>query len=295
MENDKLLGLLWAPFLADAYSLGGHWIYETNEINTNTLDFSTLNNPLSTYHPTKKAGDFTHYGDQALWLLMHLKEHKTYDAINFGKLWQSKMTPYTGYKDKASTQTLTHLKEGKSFLACGSNSTELSIIGRHAPLIYTLHDNIDEINDAIKLHTVLTHMSKEALESSKFITEVVMGLLYNQPLEMLIQGNAAFYGDTVKNEVELALKFVDEAPIETVEKLGASCNLKGALASTIFLVLKYQNSFEEFLEANVQAGGDSAARGMVGGMLLGAKLGFKEIKPTWITKLSAYNTIESLL
>ena len=54
--------ILFASFVGDAFSLGPHWIYSQREIAEKAGTISGYIDPLSSYHPGKKAGDFTHYG-----------------------------------------------------------------------------------------------------------------------------------------------------------------------------------------------------------------------------------------
>jgi hypothetical protein len=52
-------------------------------------------------------------------------------------------------------------------------------------------------------------------------------------------------------------------------KIGKASPTEGALPSALYFALKYQHDVEEALIANAGCGGDSAARAMVIGMLLG--------------------------
>ena len=53
-------------------------------------------------------------------------------------------------------------------------------------------------------------------------------------------------------------------------KIGKASPTEGALPSALYFALKYQHDIEAALIANANCGGDSAARGIVVGMLLGA-------------------------
>jgi pimeloyl-ACP methyl ester carboxylesterase len=60
-------------FAADALCLGPHWIYDSTEIaRIYSSGLTRYDAPHSKYHPGKRAGDFTHYGDQTLALLRRL-------------------------------------------------------------------------------------------------------------------------------------------------------------------------------------------------------------------------------
>ena len=294
MNKDKLKGLMWGSLLGDAYTLGGHWIYDQDELANSKLTFNALNDPLSSYHPTKKAGDFTHYGDQSVWLLKHISQTKKYDAFAFAEVWQENMSSYTGYIDGASKSTLSNLNNGASFMGCGSESQDLSIIGRHAPIIFTL-SNIDDIVDSVKFHTFLTHFTKEVLDASKYIVEVTLAMVYDLDVETTLKERAKYYGDMVEAEVNKAFEARDMNANDAIKLLGQACGVKGGLASTVYLLLNYHDDFEGLLKANVLAGGDSASRGMVAGMVMGARYGFEAIKPSWIEELNDYEKINELI
>ena len=294
MNKDKLKGLLWGSLLADAYSLGGHWIYDQDHLANSTLNFQGLNDPQSSYHPTKKAGDFTHYGDQSVWLLKYISNAKTYDAFDFVKVWQENMNDYKGYVDSASKETLNNLNDGASFMGCGSESHDFSVVGRHAPIIFAL-SNMDEIVESVKFHTFLTHFTKEVLDASKYIVEVTLAMVYNLDVEKTLKERAKFYGEAVEAEVTKAFEVRDIPTNEAIKTLGASCGVNGALASTVYLLLNYHHDFEALLKANILAGGDSASRGMVAGMIVGARYGFEAIKPSWIEEINDYTLLNDLI
>lgn len=294
MKNDKRKGIIWGALLGDAYSLGGHWIYDQKTLANSELNFETLNNPLSSYHPTKKAGDFSHYGDQTLWLLAYLQETKRYDLFDYGELWQKNMRNYEGYTDGASSSSLANIASGSSFMGCGSESTDLSVVGRHAPLLYSL-ENIDEMLESMKLHNFLTHFTKETLDVSKYIVEVTLAMAYDLDVETTLKERSKFYGDMVEAEVAKAFAVKNKPTNEALSELGLSCDVKGGLASTVYLLLNYHDDFEALLKANVLAGGESAARAMVAGMVVGARHGFEAIKPSWIEEINEYKKLNELI
>jgi len=261
MNNDKLKGLLWGSLLGDAY----------NHNKKNSL-----------------------YGHQLIWLLDYMNKSKVYDPFIFGAIWQKKMSSYTGKQDKASTDTLVNLKSGRSFLSAGSSSHDLSIVGRHAPILFTLK-GMDEMLESVKFHTCLTHMSKEALDASKYIAEVTLAMIYNLDIESTLKERAKFYGEMVENEVDKAFTLKDKPIDIALTILGTHSDIEGALASTIYLLLNYHNNFERLLEVNLQAGGNSSARAMVAGMVIGARYGFKAISPEWIEEIEAYEELNTLI
>ena len=79
MTNQK--AAVVGAFVADALSLGVHWVYNTGVIDKKFGRVDRYYDPLTSYHKGKRAGDFTHYGDQMLVLLESLSGA---DAIRRG-------------------------------------------------------------------------------------------------------------------------------------------------------------------------------------------------------------------
>ena len=73
------------------------------------------------------------------------------------------------------------------------------------------------------------------------------------------------------------------------------CEIPAAFPATVHLIAKYQDDFEAVLIENIMAGGDSAARGMVTGMVLGAYHGMDMIPERWLDGLNARGQIMTLL
>ena len=70
-------------------------------------------------------------------------------------------------------------------------------------------------------------------------------------------------------------------------KVGKASPTEGALPGALYFALKYASSLEEALIANAGVGGDSAARGIVIGMLLGAVHGPAGLPARWLATLNA--------
>ncbi|MGD8298362.1 MAG: ADP-ribosylglycohydrolase family protein, partial [Desulfobacterales bacterium] len=58
---------------------------------------------------------------------------------------------------------------------------------------------------------------------------------------------------------------------------------------------KYEDNLAEGLIENAMAGGDSAARGLIVGMILGAHLGIDAIPQDWLSELKSYQEIVDLM
>ena len=76
--------------------------------------------------------------------------------------------------------------------------------------------------------------------------------------------------------------------------MGKASPTEGALPGALYFAMKYQDSLEEALIANAGCGGDSAVRGMVIGMLLGAFHPRTAIPERWLGALNSRPHVQAL-
>ncbi|PKL12910.1 MAG: ADP-ribosylglycohydrolase family protein, partial [Spirochaetae bacterium HGW-Spirochaetae-6] len=286
--QEKLEGLLWGSFVADALSLGLHWEYDMDLLQEKFQKISGYVDPRkNSYHSNKQAGQLTHYGDQALLLLESIDRNKGFQADVFSREWQGFFQKYQGYQDHATRTTLENLSRGQVFFEAGSHSDELGGSCRIAPLIYYYHKNKKILLEAVKEQTFLTHNHPLVIESAVFIARVALKVLSGEaPVfaieDMLAQEVANAELSVIVRE---GIRSVSMDSASALKKLGQSCALNHALSGAIHFIVKYEDNLQEALTMNVLCGGDSASRGMVIGMILGCSLGKKAIPDSWMRDL----------
>jgi len=294
--KSSVYGAIYGALVADAFSLGGHWVYEPLEIQERFPKLEGFYDPMTQYHGSKKAGDFTHYGDQCMWLLESISLEKEFSLANFSSRWKEYFTEYTGYIDGASKTTLEGLNAGKSAIEAGSSSQDLSVAGRIAPLALLYSTAQKELEDAAVIQSKMTHNSKESIMATRFFSQLLYLVLQGYtPKNSLLAMLEESHDEKVKTWIKTALASVEHDSIEAIKSCGQSCNVNGACPSSLHLILKYENDYAEAMRQNVYAGGDSAARGMVTGMILGAYNGLEKIPKAWISALSNKDRIEQYI
>lgn len=290
--------MVLASFAADSLSLAAHWIYDTSVIDQEFGVIDQLLPPaIDSYHNTKRKGDFTHYGDQSLVLLKHLAEVRNFDLRRFADAWIHFCKTSDGYMDKASRKTLAALGEGKSPEECGSGSSDLGGPARIAPLIYWYRDDPTRLMTCAHEQTRFTHTGSGIDASTEFIVRTALGVLNGQsPAEIIAQ-----ILDEGVQDLDLDMRLrrsVDTAGDDSrrvIAEFGQMCSTSAALPGAVHLILTYQDNLREALIQNVMAGGDSAARGLVVGMILGAYQGIDGIDKSWLEEMRAAHTIEQCL
>ena len=292
--NDNAKAMVLASFAADSLALGAHWIYDTAVITNDIGRVEDLRPPVAgSYHATKNLGDFTHYGDQTLVLLESIAESPGFDLGNFARHWQLLCSDYQGYLDHATKDTLNNFAAGKSPSDSGSASTELGGGSRVAPLVYVYSDDLDKLIVGVRQQTAMTHNDPDVIAGTEFIAATAWHALKGTPpvsamKKLLPEG-------TLQNSILNGLESSTMGTKQAIKHFGQSCHISDALPSVVHLIAKYEDNLKEALVENVMAGGDSAARGMLVGMVLGAHLGPDAVPTDWLEKLTNHRKINDLL
>jgi ADP-ribosylglycohydrolase len=294
MMNAKAQAMVLASFAGDALSLGVHWIYNTNVIDKKWGQVENYIKPeRPTYHPTKDLGDFTHYGDQTLVLLQSIAGSSGYSLTHFAKSWQDFFDSYDGYVDGATKDTLDNLASGKDITGAGSASDDLAGAARIAPLVYRYHQDEDQLIQNVRSQTAFTHNHPEVIDAAEFLARVTVRVLQGAAPVAAINKvvKDGFSREPLGKWVNDGLDSVEKDTRQVMLDFGQMCEMYAALPGVIHLIGKYENNLRQGLIENAMAGGDSAARGLVAGMILGAHSGREAIPQRWLTELKAYDRI----
>lgn len=296
LMSDKAKAMVWASFAADSLALAAHWIYDTDLISERFGRPDTLKAPWpDSYHAGKQEGMFTHYGDQALWLLESVAMKKGFDLSHFARAWKKGFSHYDGYLDRATKITRENFKKGFGPEKSGSPSTDLAGAARIAPIIYHHAGEPAKCISHCRAQTAMTHASPMVTGCAEFFAGAVLETLSGKkPAEALLSAKAALPADLVPL-LESGLDSADQDTLSAIGRFGTSCDASGAFPAVVHLVAKYQDDPIEGLVRNVAAGGDSAARGMIAGMFFGAHSGMDAVRPNWKSRMKAAPWLATLL
>ncbi|WP_122893240.1 ADP-ribosylglycohydrolase family protein [Arcobacter peruensis] len=277
-DRKKIEELILTSLVADAYSLGAHWVYDEKQLKENNLNWEELNNPLSVWHKDKKAGEFTHYGDQTYWLYEFLKDKDTFDENEYLKYWESKIASYNGYIDGSSRETLENIKN--DVVPSGSSSTDLSIVGRITPLLLVSKTKEEFISNVEKL-VKLTHNSQKSINASKFFAKVLLESLEGKEIETILLELKEQSDSHIQGLISRGIASKAEDTFDTIRTFGPACDVDEGFSGIIHLLCKYSN-LKDMLICNAKAGGDSSARGMIASVILMANKSIKQIPQNWL-------------
>ena len=296
--NAQATSMVMASFAGDSLALGAHWIYDTKTILRTFGRVESLLKPLpNSYHPTKEKGAFTHYGDQSFVLLESLAAMQRFDLADFSTRWRKLFEDYTGYRDEATKTTLTAYASGKKPEDGGSPSDELAGASRIAPLVYTYCNDLSALRQAAVAQTRMTHNHSLTLDSAAFFATVAFSVLGGVgPVEAMERTAAEDFKDSpISGWVKAGIASAGRESVPVIADFGQNCHAPEAFPGVVHLIARYQNDLREALIQSVMAGGDSAARAMMVGMILGAYPGSGDLPEEWVSEMKKGKTILRLL
>lgn len=257
-----------AALVADALSLGSHWVYDQGKLARLYPDGITkLTDPASSYHPNRKAGQLTHFGDQMV-LLKGSLENGSYDESRWRTTWVEGMTGYDGYLDGATKDTLAN--DGHE----PSSSNDLSGASRLAPILDLDLPPADKIS-AARSQTTLTHGDPEVADSAEFFVRAVLASEEGATFAEAFQKAAAegsYHQLKPAGHLESALAAgSDYLAVGTA--MGLTCHTPEAFPLSLYLALRDGATFSSAITENALAGGDTSARAMLIALLFEARDG----------------------
>ena len=277
-DQKKIKELILTSLVTDAYCLGSHWVYDEKQLQENNLDWNELNNPLSVWHKGKSAGEFTHYGDQTYWLYEFVKDKETFDEKEYLAFWQEKVKSYNGYIDGATRETLENIKNNIS--PCGSSSSDLSIVGRIAPLLMVSNSK-EEFLENVEKFVKLTHNSEKSVSATLFFAKVLLECLKGKDVLTAIQNIKEESNSNIQAFVLKGLNSKDNDTFESIREFGPACDVAEGFSGIVHLLSKYSN-LKDMLISNAKAGGDSSARGMIAAIIFMANQPISQLPQKWL-------------
>lgn len=258
-----------AATVADALSLGPHWVYNQGKLaRVFPEGISQFSDPVSSYHPNRKAGQLTHYGDQMQLLEQSLQKHKGFDLAGWREDWLLGMTGYDGYLDGASKET--QASQGMT----SSGSDDLAGASRFAPIM-DLKVPDEEKVAAARAQTGLTHGDPVVADAAEFFARATLavekGATFREGFERACD-DGAYTSLPVREHLEKVLTLGDEV-LAVASELGLTCHTSEAFPLALYLLLRPGATFESAMSENGLAGGDTSARALLMALLFVARDG----------------------
>ncbi len=257
-----------ASLVADALSLGPHWIYNPAKIARLYPDgVRAFTDPQSGFHSNRKAGELTHYGDQTWFLHESIRRRAEFCPDGWRDDWTAAMEDYDGYRDGATKETLA--SRGRT----PSDSNDLAGAARIGPLL-DLDLPLEKTVEAARQQTSLTHGDASVADAAEFFVRAVFAIKkgsgFREAFARAVEdGHYATLDPGTALQAAIAADSADA--MGTAKKMGLTCHTPEAFPLSLFFALRSEKGLLETLSDNALAGGDSSARGMLLALLFAAR------------------------
>lgn len=291
-----------AAFLADALTLGPHWVYDQEKIARLYPDGITVfDEPRSSYHPNRKKGQFTHYGDQMMMVARAVAAAPDWSLPVFRSVWQSGMTAFDGYVDGASKTTLANLAAGSPDPA--SDSNDLAGASRFAPTLFPSNKTLRDKIRAAREQAALTHGDGTVIDAAEFFVRATVALQKELSIPDAFQQSAEANYENLPakdwlTQATEALRCEDY--LKAAADFGLTCHIPEAFPATLYFALRWhrngagtsESDFLTALSKNSLAGGDTSARAIPLAVFLAAA-GCRIPNDLW-EQLDAHESLSTL-
>ncbi|ADO77424.1 ADP-ribosylglycohydrolase family protein [Halanaerobium praevalens] len=284
--SNKRKELVKAVFVADALSFGSHWVYSTDKLKEEYSGIiDEYRDPMSKFHEGKKAGDLSHYGEQAFVLLKSISENQSFDLKQFRNDWIEHLENNEMYLDHAMKDSLEKFKESETLI--GAENHELGGIARSLPIFIEEEISKKEFLDLVHL----THNGEVVDQTASFvfnlIQEVLAGENYRKAIEDQKEINQ-FVADNFR-KIGSKAKIVANA-----DDRGQGCSIEQGFP-IVLDVLWNADDLLDALTLNIMAGGDTSSRAMVIAAIIAADNGLDSLTPKLISEFKKAKLVSALL
>lgn len=281
--------MLLGALVADAASLGVHWIYDPKRIEEIAAhrDGQTSFTPIDAHnfegvpayfaHGARSDGDLSQYGE-VLWLAIGsiLTEHG-FDVAAYQESFAAHFGPggaFVGYIDRPTGGTLENIA-GEVLAPSGIDDDQLPATAR-LPAIMAVYSGKSNAMDMVKAAMEVTNVNDVAWAYSEVFAGLIDRLLGGAELQSALKAAADRADPSIRETLVQALETPEISSTNYAEVNGRACHLPMA-APLIFHILKHSQSYREAVERNNLAGGDSAGRSILIGAIMGLIHGRDEV------------------
>ena len=274
--RDAILGTI----VADAASLGLHWVYDVDEVARLGGGAPEFHSPEGReFHTARRVGQLTHYGEHAVLVLESLAATGGFDADDYRRrlIEHFGAADYDGYIDHA-TQDLLATKRGADDNQAGAFVKLAPLVARY------LNGGEDPLEDAIRVTHDNTQAVRYALAASEAIGAAIIGATPKEVVQVVSGGSGA--------PAALAKRALqaDPDPIAFALKTGQTCPVPNALPVALHATL-HTADFKDMVRKSILSGGDSSGRLFVSAAIIGAHAG---VPADWLERLDSVGRIAEL-
>ncbi len=274
----SLLGAL----VADAATMGLHWMYDQAHIETvaTTGDILFRQPDENIYkdrkayfaHQAKRVGENSQYGESARVVARSLIATGQYSPTAHQELFFATFGPcgsYHGFADRPTKALVARMiMEGDDIpAASGADDDQLPALSS-VPALFAYAQDQSTVADAVSVTTI----NADALAGAQVLFDCLSRLEAGEALPDALAGSVGCASGELAALLQEALDMPAYDPLAAANHFGMPCHIKQGLPLAWHL-LQHATDFTEVVRDNIRCGGDSCGRSMAVGSVAGLVFG----------------------
>lgn len=272
---------LTGALVADAASMGLHWLYDQDQIKlvaaTGSLlfrqpDAAVYDNKRGAYvHAARHAGEMSHYGVSAR-LVSELVKRQGYSVAGHQKAFMDMFGPcglYHGYADRPTKHLIGRMLIEGDELTQPSGMDDNQMPGISVvPGLFSGNAPESQLEEAVKVISI----DPNVVNSAKAVYSVLSQLQSGEPLKTALANAANTVEGELGKRMSDALELEAYEPLDTASQMGLACYVEHAMPLSWYL-LNHATDFVSTVRDNIRCGGDTCGRTMALGTIAGLAFG----------------------
>ncbi|MFT5649403.1 MAG: ADP-ribosylglycohydrolase [Yoonia sp.] len=300
MSYSQTSEMLFGALIADAACLGLHWIYDPERIAAITVshnghcafvpvDAANYEDVMGYFaHGARRNGMLTQYGEVLRLAVQSMNANAggfdvaAYQAAFVGHFGAG--GTYHGYIDRPTRAALSNIANEQN--PSGIDDDQNPAVAR-LPAILARYQGAENLSQMVTDAMQVTNVNDIAAAYNAAFADVLSRVMQNEPLSDALAAVAKSADDAIKADLLGALSTVDDNSTDYAGLMGRACHLPTA-GPIIFHILKHSSNYQEAVERNILAGGDSAGRAILIGAIMGCVHGIATqtgVPLSWVLKL----------
>lgn len=300
MTASPIASMLLGALVADAATLGLHWLYDPERIAeiaarqgghsaftpVDAKNFEGVRGYFA--HGARHNGMLTQYGEVLRLAIRSVHAQGGFDVPTYQTAFTAHFGPggsYQGYIDRPTRGALSNILAEVS--PSGIDDDQHPAIAT-LPAIFARYRDTADLAKMIKAAMEVTNVNAVAAAYSAVFTDLLTRIIAGEDLHHALETAAADADDLIREELSEGLTTTELSSVDYGEHTGRACHLPMS-GRLMFHILKHSADFTEAVERNILTGGDSAGRAILIGAVMGAAHGIatdRGIPLSWILTLT---------
>lgn len=299
---ERAIAAVEGGFVADAATMGLHWIYDDKKIESLVKDSTCPEffTPPSCPYYQYESGAFSPYADEIFPLLTSVSARGDFKPEAFADVSYQYASTYKGRLNGVMKEFVKKVDAGEKYPNLATESDDgHGVIKTPVLLAKYISRDLDSylkaVLDATRVHQKHQLAEEAAVAAAVILWKVANGASIHEAIKTAQEDAhvSASLRDIIGAVVRLAESKEAPSAKAAMATFGKSCPLPGSFQGALYVLLTASN-YAEGVRANIVAGGDNCSRGIFIGACFAAQ-NPDSIPTEWTLKTTLHAKVKELL